>query len=119
IVAGDAKAFGVRDVVALPLSASDGTPESIRDTDYADRLQVLQRLRSRTADSPEPLVVTAYIGGALQRVPTPQQLAQSTRELAVGESTAPEVLRRWLAEAGFAATTGVQFPGEFATRGGL
>ncbi len=41
VTAGDVKAFGVKDCVALPLSASDGTPESIRDADYADRLQVL------------------------------------------------------------------------------
>ncbi len=31
----------------------------------------------------------------------------------------PEEIRRWLAEAGFAATSAVQLPGEFAARGGL
>ncbi len=119
ITAGDVKAFGVADAVAMPLSASDGTQESIRDADYADRLQVLQQLRTRNSDAPQPLVVTAYIGGALQLVPTPEVLEKSTRQLKVGDTISPEEIRRWLAEAGFASTTGVQFPGEFATRGGL
>ncbi|TWT68133.1 Transcription-repair-coupling factor [Crateriforma conspicua] len=119
IVATDARSFGLTDAVALPLSAGDGSGATIRDVDFADRLQVLQRLRSRDADSPEPLLVTAFIGAAIQKVPTPQKLADSTRTLKVGQTLAPEDVRAWLAEAGFAGTTAVQFPGEFATRGGL
>ncbi|MGI9472781.1 MAG: transcription-repair coupling factor [Rubripirellula sp.] len=119
VVAGDAVAFGLSDAVSLPLSASEASASSIRDDDYADRLQVLQQLMQRDADSPEALLVTAYIGGAMQRVPTPEKLEESTRKLAVGDEVDPEEIRRWLAEAGFSATTAVQLPGEFATRGGL
>ncbi|WP_250931999.1 transcription-repair coupling factor [Aporhodopirellula aestuarii] len=119
IVAGDVRAFGVKDVVALPLSAGDGTGSSIRDADYAARLQVLQSLRGRDNDSPEPLVVTAYIGAAIQRVPSVDRLSRATRKISVGDEIAPEELRRWLSEAGFAATTAVHVPGEFASRGGL
>ena len=119
IAAGDARAFGLSQSFSLPLSAGDGTGSSIRDADYAERLQVLQQLRARDSGSPEPLLVTAYVGAALQKVPTPQHLADATRVLEVGETIEPEAVRRWLAEAGFAATTAVQFPGEFATRGGL
>ncbi len=119
IVAGDVRAFGVKDVVALPLSAGDGTGSSIRDADYAARLQVLQSLRARDNDSPEPLVVTAYIGAAIQRVPSIDRLTRATRKLSVGDEVDPAEIRRWLAEAGFAATTAVHLPGEFASRGGL
>gem|GEM_PF-6512902 len=119
IVAGDVSSFGIEDVVALPLSAGDGTGSSIRDADYAARLQVLQRLRARDQHSPKPLVVTSYIGAAIQRVPSVTSLEKATRELAVGDIVDPEVIRRWLAEAGFAAVTAVQVPGEFASRGGL
>ena len=119
VVAGDAVAFGLHDAISLPLSASEASPSSIRDDDYADRLQVLQQLMQRDADSPEPLLVTAYIGGAMQRVPTPEKLEASTRRIAVGDEVEPEEIRRWLSEAGFSATTAVQLPGEFATRGGL
>ncbi|QDT12450.1 transcription-repair coupling factor [Stieleria marina] len=119
IVAGDAVAFGLSQAMSLPLSAGDGRGESIRDADYADRLQVLQRLSGRDGGSDEPLLVTAYIGGALQLVPTPETLEASTRKLAVGATVDPADIRRWLANAGFAATTAVGLPGEFATRGGL
>lgn len=119
IVAGDAKSFGLENAVSLPLSAGDGSGDSIKDADYAERLQVLQRLRAREAESDEPLLVTAYVGAAIQLVPTPEKLADATRTIRVGEQITPESIRRWLAEAGFASTTAVQLPGEFATRGGL
>ncbi|MGB7346004.1 MAG: transcription-repair coupling factor [Pirellulaceae bacterium] len=118
-VAGDAIAFGLTQAISLPLSAGDGRGESIRDADFADRLQVLQRLSDRESNSDEPLLVTAYVGGALQRVPTPEKLEASTRKLAVGDTVDPADIRRWLATAGFTTTTAVELPGEFATRGGL
>jgi transcription-repair coupling factor (superfamily II helicase) len=108
VVAGDAAAFGLADVASLPLSASEASASSIRDDDYADRLQVLQRLVARDADSAAPLLVTAYIGGAMQLVPTPEKLEASTRRIAVGDELEPETIRRWLAESGFSATTAVQ-----------
>ena len=119
VLAGDVRCFGVKDVVSLPLASGDGRRAAVRDPDFAERLQVLQRLRGRDASSPEPLVVTAYVGAAMQRVPSPERLAVSTRRLSVGQTLDPEAVRGWLAEAGFAATTGVQYPGEFASRGGL
>jgi transcription-repair coupling factor (superfamily II helicase) len=118
-VAEDALAFGLEESVSLPLSSSEISASSIRDDDYADRLQVLQRLMQRDSDSDRPLLVTAYIGGAMQLVPTPQKLESSTRKMCVGDQIEPDEIRRWLAEAGFAATTAVGLPGEFATRGGL
>ncbi len=119
IVAGDAIAFGLADSVSLPLSASEISASSISDDDFAERLQVLQRLSARDGRSSEPLLVTAFIGGAMQLVPTPEKLEASTRRLSVGDEIEPEEVRRWLAESGFSATTAVQLPGEFATRGGL
>ncbi len=119
IVAGDAIAFGLTQSIGLPLSSGDGRGESIRDADYADRLQVLQRLRERETDDSDPILVTAYIGAAMQLVPTPEKLESSTRKLSIGDEVDPGEIRRWLAEAGFSATTAVELPGEFATRGGL
>ncbi|MGB7325477.1 MAG: transcription-repair coupling factor [Rubripirellula sp.] len=119
IVAGDAIAFGLADAVSLPLSSADVSASSIRDEDYADRLQVLQQLLQRNESPEKPLLVTAFIGGAMQLVPTPEKLRDSTRRISVGDEVDPDEIRRWLAEAGFAATTAVALPGEFATRGGL
>ena len=119
IVAGDCKAFGIEHSLAMPLSASDGTPDSIRDADFAERLQVLQKLRARSPGDPQPLIITTYIGAAMQSVPTPESVATATRRLAVGERLDDEAMRRWLAEAGFHASTSVQLPGEFSQRGGI
>jgi len=119
LVAGDAMAFGLADSYALPLSSTEFKASSIRDEDYAERLQVLQKLSRRQDASPEPLLVTSYIGGVMQRVPTPEQLESSTRTLRVGQTIDSEEIRRWLAESGFASTSAVQLPGEFAARGGL
>jgi len=118
VVAGDLAAFGATNVCSLPLSANTQAPESIRDADFAERLQVLQRLR-RVQEEHEPLIVTAYVGAALQAVPTPEAIASATRVLKVGQSLDLEDTRRWLAEAGFHPATAVDLPGEFCQRGGI
>ena len=119
IVAGDAMAFGLTESYALPLSSTEFKASSIRDEDYAERLQVLQQLRRRDETSVQPMLVTSYVGGVMQRVPTPEQLESSTRRLKVGQTIDSEEIRKWLAESGFSATSAVQLPGEFAARGGL
>ena len=119
LVAGDAMAFGLSDSYALPLSSTEFKASSIRDEDYAERLQVLQKLGRRDDASLEPMLVTSYVGGVMQRVPTPQQLESATRTLKVGQTIESEDIRRWLAQSGFSATSAVQLPGEFAARGGL
>ena len=119
IVAGDAAAFGLEASMPLPLSSAEMSAAAIRDEDYAERLQVMQRLAGRVASDHDALLITSFIGSALQRVPTPETLASSTRRLAVGDEVDAEDVRRWLAGSGFAATSAVQLPGEFATRGGL
>lgn len=119
IVAGDAIAFGIADSVALPLSVGSSGKHALADSDLAERLQVLQKLRNRESDDISPLLVTAYIGGAIQLVPTPEQMEASTRTLAVGDEIEMDQVRQWLDSSGFVSTTAVQFPGEYATRGGL
>ncbi|MCC9603965.1 transcription-repair coupling factor [Stieleria sp. JC731] len=119
VVSGDSIAFGVDDSYPLPLSVGRGGPHSLADPELAERLQVLQKLRNRSVDADSPMVVTAYIGGALQLVPTPSQLDSSTREFKVGVDLPMDEVAEWLRESGFVSTTAVQLPGEFAMRGGL
>ena len=122
IVAGDAIAFGLVESLPLPLSSAEMSAATIRDEDYAERLQVMQRLAARKTTglaNEQPLLVTSFIGSSQQPVPTPERLATATRQLSVGDEIDAEDVRRWLAGAGFASTSGVQLPGEFATRGGL
>lgn len=120
IVAGDLVAFGATNVCSLPLSANSQAPDSIRDADFAERLQVLQRMRqSVEGKDKEPLIVTAYVGAAMQKVPSPSAIATATRTLKVGQTLDLEGTRQWLAEAGFHPATAVDLPGEFCQRGGI
>ncbi|MCA9136390.1 MAG: transcription-repair coupling factor [Planctomycetales bacterium] len=119
IVAGDAIAFGIADSLALPLSVGNSGRHALVDGDLAERLQVLQKLRNRQPNDSTPLLVTAYIGGAIQLVPTPEQMEASSRTLAQGDVIEMDEVRRWLDDSGFVSTTAVQLPGEYATRGGL
>ena len=119
IVAGDAIAFGLDQSIALPLSVGGTGRHALADSDLAERLQVLQTLRARGTETDKPLLVTSYIGGALQKVPSAEQMAAGTRELKLGDSLPMEQLCQWLDQNGFVSTTAIQFPGEYAVRGGL
>ena len=87
----------------------------VEDEAHGQRLALLKRLRQ----SPDaPLIVTS-IQALLQPVPSPADIAASTRELASGQSVDLEALCRWLVERGFHATSAVELPGEFSHRGGI
>lgn len=118
LVAADLEAFDIPSAMTLPFSTAEGTPESIQDQDYARRLQVLQHLRAWQPGG-VPDVVTAPITAAVQGVPSPEKLQQSSRKLTRGQRVDIDELRRWLAAAGFHASTAVELHGEFSMRGGI
>ena len=64
------------------------------------------------------LIVTS-IQGLLQPVPSQQSLADSTRELRIGQRVDLDEFCRWLVERGFHATSAVELPSEFSHRGGI
>lgn len=147
IVASDLSAFGIADAKVLPLSSGLEDASSLRDHDFAARMQVLQSLRaearldkppshSKKSKSPrapkakgpgkfpangqgQPLIVCASVAAAIQSVPSLDSVTAASRILNVGSRVEPESLQRWLAESGFHATTAVQMPGEFCQRGGI
>ncbi|MEZ6086922.1 MAG: transcription-repair coupling factor [Pirellulaceae bacterium] len=118
LIAVDLESFAIEGALTMPFSTAEGTPESIQDQDYARRLQVLQHLRAWRPGSGPP-VVTAPITASIQSVPSPEALQASSRVLRRGDRIDDEELRRWLATAGFHATTAVELHGEFSMRGGI
>ncbi|HEY2253121.1 MAG TPA: transcription-repair coupling factor [Planctomycetaceae bacterium] len=68
--------------------------------------------------APQSVVVTSF-PALLQPVPSRDQVAASTRRLAVGETVDPEQLVRWLVESGFARVAAIELPGEFSMHGGI
>ena len=118
LIATDLETYGIGVVPTIPFNTAEGTPDSIRDQDYARRLQVLQRLRNVTEGAPIR-AITAPATAIIQSVPSPEALKAASRSISVGETLQPEEFRRWLASAGYHASTAVELPGEFSQRGGI
>ena len=119
------------------LPASESMPKAQQATDpvFTGRMRVLRQFaaipdlpvvnkesqtaaKAREAGPPRNVVVTSF-PALLQPVPSREQVAASTRTLAVGETVEPEHLVRWLVERGFARVAAIELPGEFSMHGGI
>ncbi len=80
----------------------------------SSRLRLLQQL---TADPPK--VVVATMAAVCQPVPERADLAARGRKLAAGEVVDPAELAEWLVGGGYKRVDAVEYPGEFARRGGI
>ncbi|MCS7022443.1 MAG: transcription-repair coupling factor [Gemmataceae bacterium] len=87
-----------------------------RDPVATARLRVLQGL-SRVTE-PSRQIVTC-ITALCQPVPPRADLAARGRPLAVGQQVDIHELLQWLAENGYRRVDAVEYPGEFARRGGI
>ncbi len=79
------------------------------------RLKVLQKLLS---DEP-PRVVLASMAALIQPVPSRSDLLRRGRKLKVGETIDLDELSHWLVDRGYKRIEAVEYPGEFARRGGI
>lgn len=84
------------------------------DTITTSRLRLLQQLQ---ADAPKVLVCCA--AAVCQPVPARGDLAARARALSVSETVDPNELAGWLVANGYKRVEAVEFPGEFARRGGI
>ena len=80
--------------------------------------QVQTETKLRETEPPQAVVVTSF-PALLQPVPSREQVAASTRTLAVGETIEPEQLVRWLVDRGFARVAAIELSGEFSMHGGI
>jgi transcription-repair coupling factor (superfamily II helicase) len=78
------------------------------------RLRLLQQL---PLDPPK--LVVAPMAAVLQPVPARDDLAKRGRKLAPGEVVDPAELIDWLVAHGYKRVEAVEYPGEFARRGGI
>jgi transcription-repair coupling factor (superfamily II helicase) len=67
----------------------------------------------------DPVVVVASVRAAVMRLHSPQRFLSYCLALAKDQSHAPELLREYLHEAGYAEDDPVTDPGEFSLRGGI
>jgi len=117
----------------FPAWESDPGERILHDEIHADRLRTLKQLvqaaddgappASRTPPAARlksaPRLIAASIQSLLQPTPSRERLAASSRRLAVGQRVDVGGLLAWLVQRGFHATSAVELPGEFSSRGGL
>ncbi len=82
--------------------------------ELAGRLRVLQSFVAE-----QPKVVVAPFAALIQPVPLKEEFLARGRTLRVGQATDPDELGRWLIGNNYKRVEAVEFPGEFARRGGI
>ncbi|MBA4188912.1 MAG: transcription-repair coupling factor [Planctomycetaceae bacterium] len=93
-----------------PVTSNKGKLDPIT----ASRLRLLQQLST----DPQKIVV-ATMAAVCQPVPERADLAARGRKLAAGEIVEPSELAEWLVANGYKRVDAVEYPGEFARRGGI
>ncbi len=119
--ADDLSGFLGREVERFP--AWETLPEEVTTSDavFGKRLRIVRELSAfkvTCAEGSGPIVVTT-IAALLQPVPSRTAIAAGTRTLCVGDEIPENEFHEWLVARGFERVTGLQFPGEFAVRGGI
>jgi len=84
------------------------------DPTTTSRLRLLQQL-----STDPPKIVVATMAAVCQPVPERADLAARGRKFAAGEVVEPTELAEWLVANGYKRVDAVEYPGEFARRGGI
>ncbi len=114
-LADDLRLFTPHACDRFPAWQVEQRDQVVFDEIYGDRLRAIKTL---LGGQPPSILVTS-IQSLLQTTPTPQAVAANTRNLRVGRSVDVGGLLTWLTENGFHATSAVELPGEFSSRGGI
>ncbi|RIK82297.1 MAG: transcription-repair coupling factor [Planctomycetota bacterium] len=132
--ADDLSLFTRAAIEKFPAWEAEPGERVLHDEIYGDRLRLLKLLEQGlgaggwglgNSDVVEPVaslapkIIVTSIQSLLQPAPLPSRLARDTRRLRVGDELDVNDLLAWLVERGFHATSAVELPGEFASRGGI
>ncbi|MFO0824521.1 MAG: hypothetical protein U0792_15625 [Gemmataceae bacterium] len=91
-----------------------GSNKGMLDPTTAARLRMLHNL---STEPPKVLVTT--MAAVCQPVPERSDLANRGRKLSTAEIVEPTELAEWLVDNGYKRVDAVEYPGEFARRGGI
>ena len=100
----------------FPAWENEPNERLVLDEGFGERLRTLKYL---THHPDHKDVIATSIQSLLQPTPSVDSIAASSRILRVGERLDLEALLRWLVEQRFHATSAVELPGEFSSRGGI
>jgi len=91
-----------------------GSNKGLLDPITSSRLRLLQQFSGEP-----PKVVIATMAALCQPVPERADLAARGRKFVAGEVVEPTELAEWLVNNGYKRVDAVEYPGEFARRGGI
>lgn len=117
-----------RPLLYFPPVSEETELESLLQRETTQRNQVLSslhrfrqgvRAHNHKTDKDLPPIIVTTLVALIGRVPSPDEMQAQGMVLSVGKQLPQTDLRTWLVNAGYHATTSVQLPGEFASRGGI
>ena len=111
----DLNTFGIDDVGRFPACPNLGIAELATDEQFGQRLRLLREI----IDEQAPQIILSSISGLLQAAALPDDFASHIKKFRVGGTLHLDEVRDWLVENGFHATSAVELPGEFSSRGGI
>ena len=82
---------------------------------FANRAAMIAQVRAGQI----PGVLIAPIAALMQPVPSAQRIDELVREIRRGDRIEPQSLIDWLAGAGYERVDAIEYPGHFASRGGI
>ncbi|MAO23217.1 MAG: transcription-repair coupling factor [Phycisphaerae bacterium] len=82
---------------------------------FANRAAMIAQVRAGVV----PGVLIAPIAALMQPVPSAQRIDELVREINRGDRIDPQALIEWMSGAGYERVDAIEYPGQFASRGGI
>ncbi|MFG0244813.1 MAG: transcription-repair coupling factor [Phycisphaerales bacterium JB052] len=82
---------------------------------FANRAAMIAQIRAGVV----PGVLIAPIAALMQPVPSAQRIDELVREINKGDRLDPQALIEWMSGAGYERVDAIEYPGQFASRGGI
>ena len=119
--ADDISTFAGKPAHTLPAWETEPDLTDATDEIGTERLRVTMGAFSlkESKKSSKNEIISAPIQAICQPVPKPQKLFQHSLSLRYAQTIEPELVVKWLIDAGFERVERVDMPGQFASRGGI
>ncbi|MEN6308047.1 MAG: transcription-repair coupling factor [Anaerohalosphaeraceae bacterium] len=118
-VCDDLQTFGGTPAQTFPVWESPpGNEDNLTDEIGSQRLRLVLEL-SQPVGGPRSGMISTSVQALNQPIPKVDTLRRRGLELAAGKTLDPQDIITWLVEAGFERTDSVDYPGQFAHRGGI
>jgi len=117
-VSDDLQTFSNLSVQSFPVWESPPSENQMADEIGSQRIRLAMEI-SQEAGSVSARIISTCVQALNQPVPEVESLRSRGLELSVGKSINLEEIAGWLTDKGFERTDSVDYPGQFAQRGGI